>query len=101
MQHPDHKYIVALLNNDRVLINEIYERSAQKIIRMVLQNNGMESDAEDIFQDALMSIFKKAKTDQFTLTCPLDAFLFLICKNKWINELAKRKRRPVTFKDVS
>jgi RNA polymerase sigma factor (sigma-70 family) len=64
---------------------------------MVLQNHGTEDDAADIFQDALLSIYQKARTQDFVLTCPLEAFLYLICKNKWLNELNKRKFKNVTL----
>ncbi|MEJ7830840.1 MAG: sigma-70 family RNA polymerase sigma factor, partial [Segetibacter sp.] len=30
-------------------------------------------------------------------TCPLDAFLYMVCKNKWLNELSKRKTEKVTI----
>jgi DNA-directed RNA polymerase specialized sigma24 family protein len=33
------------------------------------------------------------------LTCPFEPFLLLVCKRKWLNELKKRGRQPVT-KDV-
>ena len=49
-----------------------------------------------LFQNALLSIFNKAKTEGFVLTCPLEAFLFTICKNRWITELQKRKSQQVT-----
>src|SRR5437764_1435587 len=98
--HSDQKYIDALLNNDTVLLGELYQKLSGKIKWMVLQNNGSEAEAADIFQDALLSIYDKAKNNNFTLTCPLDAFIYLICKNKWINELNKRKTRKVTFTDT-
>jgi len=98
--HSDQKYIDALLNNDAVLLGELYQNLSGKIKWMVLQNNGSEAEAADIFQDALLSIYDKAKNKNFTLTCPLDAFIYLICKNKWINELNKRKARKVTFTDT-
>jgi RNA polymerase sigma factor (sigma-70 family) len=100
MHHPDQQYITALLNNDTVLLQQLYENHAGKIKAMVLKNNGSEEDAADIFQEALVDIFKKAKNTGFTLTCPLDAYLYLICKNRWINELKKRGGR-VTFTDTS
>ncbi|HXO76618.1 MAG TPA: sigma-70 family RNA polymerase sigma factor [Puia sp.] len=99
MQHPDHRYIEALLNNDAPLLKELYRKHFGKIQRMVLNNNGTEAEASDLFQDALLSIFKKARTEAFTLTCPLDAFLYIICKNKWMNELNKNKTRGVTISD--
>jgi RNA polymerase sigma factor (sigma-70 family) len=98
--HPDQLYIEALLNNDPALLNELYRKYSGKIKRMVEQNNGNEDDAADIFQDALLSIYNKAKNNNFTLTCPLDAFLYLICKNKWITELNKRRSHRVTFTDT-
>ncbi|MEO6453793.1 MAG: sigma-70 family RNA polymerase sigma factor [Ginsengibacter sp.] len=101
MQHPDQKYIEALLNNDKVLIEEIYQKYSGKIKGMVLLNNGSEADAADVFQEILLSIYKKAVNQNFTLTCPLDAFLYVVCKNKWISELNKRERGKVTIKDSS
>ena len=47
-----------------------------------------------------MSIYNKAKTGDFELTCPMEAFLYLICKNKWLNVLNKRKTQKVTNTDT-
>jgi RNA polymerase sigma factor (sigma-70 family) len=101
MQHPDQKYIDALLNNDAILLEEIYRKFGGKIKGMVLQNNGTEADAADLFQNALLTIYNRAKGGNFSLTCPLEAFLYLICKNKWINELNKSKKHKVTNTDTN
>jgi len=98
--HPDQKYITALINNNAVLLDELYKKFSGKIKSMILQNNGTETDAADIFQDALLSIYNKATTNNFVLTCPLEAFLYLICKNKWMNQLNKRKIQKVKFIDT-
>ena len=98
--HPDQKYIDALINNDLVLMEELYQKFSGKIKWMILQNNGNEMDAADIFQEGLLSVFNKAKTNDFILTCPFEAFLLMICKSKWINELNKRKSQGVTFMDT-
>jgi RNA polymerase sigma factor (sigma-70 family) len=98
--HSDQKYIDALLSNDTVLLEELYKKFSGKIKQMVLQNNGTETDAADIFQDALLSVYDKAKTQNFVLTCPFEAFIYLICRNKWLNELSKRKTSKITIRDV-
>ncbi|MCC6287151.1 MAG: sigma-70 family RNA polymerase sigma factor [Chitinophagaceae bacterium] len=100
MQHPDQKYVTALLQNDATVLEELYEKFSGKIKWMILQNNGTETDAADIFQDGLLSIYNKAKTGDFVLTCPMEAFLYLICKNKWLNILNKRKTQKVTNTDT-
>lgn len=94
--HPDNKYIHALVNNDSVLVREIYDRFSENISRMVTRNNGSLKDAKDLFQEALIIIYEKAVKGDFVLSCPFEAFLFLICKRKWLNELKKRGREGVT-----
>jgi RNA polymerase sigma factor (sigma-70 family) len=96
-RHPDQKYIDAMVNNNRTLLEEIYQRFFGKVRGMILHSNGTETDAADIFQEALISVYRKAKNGGFILTCPFESFLYLVCKNKWLNELGKRKVRNETF----
>src|SRR5882762_8258934 len=97
LSHPDHKYIIALLENDSRLIEEIYQRYAAHISYMVQKNSGTATDAADLFQEVLIELHRKASQQQFVLTCPFDAFLYLVCRNRWINELHKRKGHTVTI----
>lgn len=94
MVHPDQKYIEALITNNQTILEELYSKYAGKIKWMVLQNNGSEDDAADVFQEALVAIYHKAKQGDFKLSCPFDAFIYLICKKKWLNVLSKRKSQP-------
>ncbi len=95
-QHADHKYIEALLQNNRTLIEEIYQQSAKTVLNYVLKNNGDQQDARDLLQDALMAIYEQAKRETFSLNCPFDAYLYYVCRNMWLNRLKKRKRKGVT-----
>lgn len=97
--HSDQKYIEALLNNDSVLIKEIYERFAPKVIGYIKRQSGDESNAQDIIQETLIIIYKQAKIKKLKLTCPFDAYFFLLCKRKWLNELKKRAVKKVTIED--
>ncbi len=83
-----------------MLLNKLYEKYSGKIRDMVLKNNGNAADAADIFQDALLDIYQRAKEKGFVLTCPLEAYLYLVCKNKWINKLNKKANSGVTFTDT-
>jgi RNA polymerase sigma factor (sigma-70 family) len=98
--HEDQYYIKGLAANNSAIIQEIYKKYAGKVKAMIVTNNGTEDDAADIFQDALTDIYRKATSQEgFTLTSPLEAFIIIICKNKWLTQLEKNKRRGVTFKD--
>ena len=96
--HVDQRYINGLLENHSSVIHEIYDRFSAKVKSFVLKNNGNEEDAADVFQEALINIYRQAKAGTFLLTCPFEAFLLLICKRKWINELKKRSTVRVTNK---
>ena len=97
--HPDQKYIEALLANDRELIDKIYTKFAPKIIGYVRKNSGDEAAARDIIQESLITLYDQAKTKGLQLTCPFDAYFFLICKRKWLNVLKKASNKEVTIED--
>ncbi len=63
-----------------------------KVERMVQKNHGTRADAKDLFQDALIILFGKAKDADFTLTCSIGTYLYAICRNLWQEELRRRGR---------
>jgi RNA polymerase sigma factor (sigma-70 family) len=97
MVHIDNRYIIALRNNDTVTIAEIYKKYAAKITAMICKNNGDENDAADIFQESLVYIYNRSLNTEFHITCPFEAYLYMVCKNRWLNEIEKRKNKKVTF----
>lgn len=94
--HEDQKYIKALLNNDGQLIAQIYAKFAPKVIGYIKSNSGDEAAAKDLIQEVLIIIYDQAKTKNLQLTCPFDAYFFLICKRKWLSVLKKKSKIRVT-----
>jgi len=97
MQHSDKKYIDALLTNDEPLLKELYQKCFGKIKNFVTNNHGTNDDAWDLLQEAMLSIFYKLKQQPFILTCPFDAFIYIVCRNLWIKELRKKHENRVTL----
>ncbi len=100
MSHEDHRYIEALLRNDSSVLKEIYRLFSPKIKAYILSNSGTEAEAKDIFQEALISIYRKASTENFQLTCPFEAYLFMVCRGKWLNFLNSSKKKKETNFDI-
>jgi RNA polymerase sigma factor (sigma-70 family) len=98
--HPDSQLIQALLDNDHRGISTIYTRFAARIERFVCANSGSPDDARDVFQDALLAVTRQARRPGFILTCPFEAYLYLVCRGKWLNELRRRKRAAVTISET-
>ena len=95
--HPDQRYMEGILSHDHAVLSEIYRLYASKVIRWVTQNNGDTDDGNDIMQEAMMALYRSAKNPGFRLSCPFEAFLLLVAKRLWYNELKKRGRRGVTI----
>ncbi len=95
--HGDQKYIVALLNNDHRILGELYQKYSGKIVGYITKNSGSYDDAQDIIQETLITIYQQAKEKNLILTCPFDAYFFLLCKRKWLNKINKKVIKGVTI----
>lgn len=66
-----------------------------KVQSWVIGKGGTKSDAQDLFQEALIILVRKVSEDNFSLNSNLTTYLFGICKLLWRNEL-KRKNISIS-----
>lgn len=97
--HEDQKYIIGLLQNNSFVIQTIYDRFVPKVVNYIKQNSGNADEAQDVIQDILITIYNQANEKNLQLTCPFDAYFFLLCKRKWLNELKKKSNKEVTINE--
>lgn len=97
--HSDQRYIEALLHNDSAVIREIYEKFSGKVVAFIKKNSGDENDARDVIQETLIVIYRQAFEKKLVLTCPFDAYFFLLCKRRWWNKLKNTDRQEVTIEE--
>ena len=97
--HEDQKYIDGLAKNNSFIIKAIYDKFVPKVINYILQNNGDTARAKDVVQEVLITIYNQASQKKLQLTCPFDAYFFLLCKRKWLNELKKKYNTQVTINE--
>lgn len=75
---------LALGNRDAVAA--IYKLYHSVLTKWILSRGGLEADAEDVFQEALVVLFEKAKDPEFCLTCKLSTYLFAVSKRLWFKK---------------
>ena len=97
--HEDQKYIDGLLKNNSFIIQAIYDKFVPKVVNYIKQNSGSRDQAQDIVQDTLVTIYNQASEKGLKLTCPFDAYFFLLCKRKWLNVLKKTSNKEVTINE--
>ena len=64
------------------------------IEKMIYRNGGSRHDAKDIYQEALIILYNKAKDENFRLTAKLSTYLFSVCRFLWMDEIKKRGKIP-------
>ena len=65
-----------LAANDSNAIETIYRENYTAIQAFIVKNNGYPDDAKDIFQEAMIVLFEKAKSSSFVLTCQIKTYLY-------------------------
>ncbi len=80
-------------------IEKIYVKYYPFIKTFILKNNGSLTDAEDVYQDAMIVLYAKLRDKNFELSCTLKTYVFSICRNLWMSKLKERKRFDDFVKD--
>ena len=99
MNGKDERIIQAILHGkDDKALQGLYDTGFRKIRDFVKKNTGSTEDAEDVFQDAVISFYKHVKEGKFDISFDIDAFLFTAGRNCWINKV-KREQKIVGMPD--
>lgn len=75
--------------NDAAILRWLYQSQFPKIRKFVLDNNGDEDQAKDLFQEAFIAFWNNVKDNKFTPEngSALTGYLYQIAKNKWLDFL--------------
>jgi RNA polymerase sigma factor (sigma-70 family) len=93
------KIIAQLKGGDREKAFARLYRYFPKIERYIKMNSGSKEEALDIFQEALIVLYKKVQTISTHSEVNMDGFLVSTCKLLWSNELRKKKVRKNSGED--
>lgn len=82
----------AIGENDKAAIESVYKDHYGLIQHLVLYNNGSEDDARDVFQEAMMVLYEKAKSPEFELTCQIKTYLYSVSRRLWLKKLQHARK---------
>lgn len=89
----DQQLLEGLWTDDYGALKIIYQRFQPQVLGLVAKQGGTASESEDVFQDALVVLFKK-KDQDFKLTAGLGTYLVGVSRFIWLRK-QKRKKREV------
>ncbi len=86
----DNDYIEGLRLSDNAVIRSVYKKFYPAIMRMVLNNNGTEHEAKDVFQESILVLYHHVQKQNFILSCALQTYLYSVAKRLWLKQIHKK-----------
>ena len=88
----EEEIIDGLRRRDNRVLSYIYKNHYTAILNLVLSNSGSEDDAKDIFQEALIVVFRniREKAD-FSLKSGFQTYLYSIARLLWLKAIRNKK----------
>lgn len=93
------KYLIGIKQKDRNILGEIYRENFPQIKTFILQNSGSDKDAEDVFQEALTSIFRRLQKGDFTINVEFVTYLYSAAKYIWFRK--NKEQRNISLDEIS
>ncbi len=88
----DEQILKGILRHDNLILSFIYKQYFYKVHAFVKRNNGSEDDVSDVFQEAIIVIYRKLKENDLLFeNRSFEVYLFSVCRLLWLKNLKKRK----------
>lgn len=82
-------------NQSKTALATLYQ-SFPMIRQLIRNNGGNDADAQDVFQEALLVLYRNAQTPDFELTCAPSTYLYSVARYLW-KDIQKKNRREVSL----
>jgi RNA polymerase sigma factor (sigma-70 family) len=96
----DSEVLKRIRNGDESALDYLYKKNYKMMTKIVLNNNGSEDEAKDIFQEALIVFWQKAVSGNLVLSSKISTYIYSICQNLWRKELERKSRLSDEERDL-
>ena len=100
IHYSDEAIIEGLRLRSDYIINFTYKEFYPLIRFLVTDNGGEDQDAEDVFQDAIVTMYNKIIQNQLELTSSFKTYMYSVCRGLWFQKLKMRDAVHEKLKDV-
>jgi RNA polymerase sigma factor (sigma-70 family) len=99
IDYSNQELLNGILRNDTIVLQFIFKNFYSNINFFIKKNNGDDDDANDIFQEAIIIIYRKLKANDLVLDCTFETYLYSVSRFLWLKQLEKRKVEKENIKD--
>ncbi len=101
LQMDEKEIFERIQKGDEKALEFIYKKYYRMMTKLVITNSGTEEEARDVYQDALVVFWQKARSGNLVMTAKISTYIYSICQNLWRKELDRKKRLSHEEKDVA
>ena len=81
-----------LATNDRQSVETLYSQHYKMVQALIINNQGTADDARDIFQEAMVVLYEKARSGSFELNCQIKTYLYSVARRLWLKRLQQSQK---------
>ncbi|MGK2862069.1 MAG: RNA polymerase sigma factor [Chitinophagaceae bacterium] len=86
-----------LARNEKKAVETIYKENYSTVQSLIINNNGSADDAKDIFQEAMIVLYEKARSGTFELSCQIKTYIYSVSRRLWLKKLNQNNRYSGDF----
>ena len=88
----DEAVIQGIICSDDRALAYLYQEYSGMVNHLIITNSGTKNDAEDIFQDTIIILYEKVKSEVFVLKSSLKTYIYSVSRNLWLYKLRQKAR---------
>lgn len=87
------KILKGIFDNDRSIIQFVYDKYFNTIKSYVIKYGGSKEDAWDIFQDGIVIIYEQIKNEDLEIKSSFITYFFTVCKYQWLKTVRQNSNK--------
>jgi RNA polymerase sigma factor (sigma-70 family) len=98
VQFTDEQFIDGLRTGSSEVLNSLYKKYYNIVLKFIVNNSGSEEAAQDIYQETIIVLYENVQKSNFVLSCQLQTYIYSVAKRLWLKQL-KKNGKTFLFKD--
>src|SRR5690606_31067927 len=100
MQFSDDQFIAGLRSGDGEVLNALYKKYYNIVLKFIVNNSGSDEAAQDIYQETIIVLYENAQNPDFSLQCQLQTYIYSVAKRLWLKQLRKSGKLVLLKEDA-
>jgi RNA polymerase sigma factor (sigma-70 family) len=94
--YSDEQIIKGIKEKDNLVLAYLCSEYMKEITKYIINNKGNKDDAKDVFQDAIIKVYRVIYRKDFVLRKSFETYFKSICMNTWISAVKLKNKQNST-----